>query len=62
MADTISQINIPGVRRLKSGKFREIFDLGTLDSDLTPPVPVLPDNVIRKTTEKRLEVLTRLTA
>ena len=28
MADTISQIDIPGVRKLKSGKVREVFDLG----------------------------------
>ena len=28
MADTITQIDIPGVRKLKSGKVREVFDLG----------------------------------
>src|SRR5882672_10309694 len=28
MADTITQIEIPGVTRLKSGKVREVFDLG----------------------------------
>jgi phosphoribosylaminoimidazole-succinocarboxamide synthase len=28
MADTISQIDIPGVRKLKSGKIREVFDPG----------------------------------
>jgi len=36
--------------------------LETLDWDKTPPGPVLPDEVIRKTTEKYLEALTRLTA
>jgi phosphoribosylaminoimidazole-succinocarboxamide synthase len=36
--------------------------LETLDWDKTPPGPVLPDTVIRKTTEKYLEALTRLTA
>jgi phosphoribosylaminoimidazole-succinocarboxamide synthase len=36
--------------------------LETLDWDKTPPGPVLPDSVIRKTTEKYLEALTRLTA
>jgi len=35
--------------------------LETLDWDKTPPGPVLPDSVIRKTTEKYLEALTRLT-
>ena len=35
--------------------------LETLDWDKTPPGPVLPDDVIRKTTEKYLEALTRLT-
>src|ERR1041385_7406880 len=28
MADTITQIEIPGVTKLKSGKVREVFDLG----------------------------------
>src|SRR6266446_7347106 len=28
MANTITQIDIPGVKRLKSGKVREVFDLG----------------------------------
>ena len=28
MANTITQIDIPGVRKLKSGKVREVFDLG----------------------------------
>ena len=28
MADTITQIEIPGVKKLKSGKVREVFDLG----------------------------------
>ena len=36
--------------------------LETLAWDKTPPGPVLPDNVIRQTTEKYLEALTRLTA
>ncbi len=36
--------------------------LETLDWDKTPPGPVLPDPVIRRTTEKYLEALTRLTA
>jgi phosphoribosylaminoimidazole-succinocarboxamide synthase len=36
--------------------------LETLDWDKTPPGPVLPDSVIRKTTEKYLEALTRLTS
>jgi len=36
--------------------------LETLDWDKTPPGPILPDTVIRKTTEKYLEALTRLTA
>jgi phosphoribosylaminoimidazole-succinocarboxamide synthase len=36
--------------------------LETLDWDKTPPGPVLPEEVIRKTTEKYLEALTRLTA
>ena len=35
--------------------------LETLDWDKTPPGPVLPDDVVRKTTEKYLEALTRLT-
>ena len=36
--------------------------LETLDWDKTPPGPVLPDTVIRKTTEKYLEALKKLTA
>jgi phosphoribosylaminoimidazole-succinocarboxamide synthase len=36
--------------------------LETLDWDKTPPGPVLPDDVIRKTTEKYLEALKKLTA
>jgi phosphoribosylaminoimidazole-succinocarboxamide synthase len=36
--------------------------LETLDWDKTPPGPVLPDAVIRKTTEKYLEALKKLTA
>ena len=36
--------------------------LETLDWGKTPPGPVLPDDVVRKTTEKYLEALTRLTA
>ena len=36
--------------------------LETLDWDKTPPGPVLPDTVIRKTTEKYLEALPRFTA
>jgi len=36
--------------------------LETLDWDKTPPGPVLPDDVIRKTTEKYLEALMKLTA
>ncbi|MGD1017747.1 MAG: phosphoribosylaminoimidazolesuccinocarboxamide synthase [Verrucomicrobiia bacterium] len=36
--------------------------LETLDWDKTPPGPVLPDTVIRKTTEKYLEALTKLTS
>src|SRR5271169_6347345 len=28
MANTITQIDIPGVKKLKSGKVREVFDLG----------------------------------
>jgi phosphoribosylaminoimidazole-succinocarboxamide synthase len=36
--------------------------LETLAWDKTPPGPVLPDDVVRKTTEKYLEALTRLTA
>jgi phosphoribosylaminoimidazole-succinocarboxamide synthase len=36
--------------------------LETLDWDKTPPGPVLPDDVIRRTTEKYLEALKRLTA
>jgi phosphoribosylaminoimidazole-succinocarboxamide synthase len=35
--------------------------LETLDWDKTPPGPVLPDTVIRKTTEKYIEALNRLT-
>jgi phosphoribosylaminoimidazole-succinocarboxamide synthase len=35
--------------------------LETLDWDKTPPGPILPDDVIRKTTEKYLEALMRLT-
>ena len=35
--------------------------LETLDWDKTPPGPVLPDDVVRKTTEKYVEALTRLT-
>jgi phosphoribosylaminoimidazole-succinocarboxamide synthase len=34
--------------------------LGTLDWDKTPPGPILPDAVIRKTTEKYLEALAKL--
>jgi len=51
------------------GKSQPSFDkqfvrdyLETLDWDKTPPAPVLPDEVIRKTTEKYLEALKRLTA
>jgi len=36
--------------------------LETLDWDKTPPGPVLPDDVVLKTTEKYLEALTRLTS
>jgi phosphoribosylaminoimidazole-succinocarboxamide synthase len=36
--------------------------LETLDWDKTAPGPILPDDVVRKTTEKYLEALTRLTA
>ena len=36
--------------------------LETLNWDKTPPAPILPDNVVRKTTEKYVEALTRLTA
>jgi phosphoribosylaminoimidazole-succinocarboxamide synthase len=36
--------------------------LETLDWDKTAPGPVLPDDVVRKTTEKYLEALARLTA
>jgi phosphoribosylaminoimidazole-succinocarboxamide synthase len=36
--------------------------LETLDWDKTPPGPVLPDDVVRRTTDKYLEALTRLTA
>jgi len=36
--------------------------LETLDWDKTAPGPVLPDDVVRKTSEKYLEALTRLTA
>ena len=36
--------------------------LETLDWDKTAPGPVLPDDVVRKTTEKYVEALTRLTA
>ena len=36
--------------------------LETLDWDKTPPGPVLPDEVIRKTTEKYVEALKRLTS
>jgi phosphoribosylaminoimidazole-succinocarboxamide synthase len=36
--------------------------LETLDWDKTPPGPVLPDEVVRKTTEKYLEALARLAA
>jgi phosphoribosylaminoimidazole-succinocarboxamide synthase len=36
--------------------------LETLAWDKTPPGPLLPDDVIRKTTEKYVEALTRLTA
>jgi phosphoribosylaminoimidazole-succinocarboxamide synthase len=52
----------------KPGKPQPSFDkqfvrdyLETLDWDKTPPGPVLPDGVIRKTTEKYLEALRRLT-
>jgi len=52
----------------KPGKPQPSFDkqfvrdyLETLDWDKTPPGPVLPDDVIRKTTEKYVEALTRLT-
>jgi phosphoribosylaminoimidazole-succinocarboxamide synthase len=51
------------------GKAQPSFDkqfvrdyLETLDWDKTAPGPVLPDDVVRKTTEKYLEALTRLTA
>jgi phosphoribosylaminoimidazole-succinocarboxamide synthase len=50
------------------GKSQPSFDkqfvrdyLETLDWDKTPPGPVLPDEIVRKTTEKYLEALTRLT-
>jgi phosphoribosylaminoimidazole-succinocarboxamide synthase len=36
--------------------------LETLDWDKTAPGPVLPQDVVRQTTEKYLEALTRLTA
>ena len=36
--------------------------LETLDWDKTPPGPVLPDDVVRKTTEKYLDALTKLTS
>ena len=36
--------------------------LETLDWDKTPPGPVLPEEIVRKTTEKYLEALARLTA
>jgi phosphoribosylaminoimidazole-succinocarboxamide synthase len=36
--------------------------LETLDWNKTPPGPVLPDDVVHKTTEKYLEALTRLTS
>ena len=51
------------------GKLQPSFDkqfvrdyLETLDWDKTAPGPVLPDDVVRKTTEKYVEALTRLTA
>ena len=51
------------------GKSQPSFDkqfvrdyLETLDWDKTPPGPVLPDDVVRKTSEKYLEALNRLTA
>jgi phosphoribosylaminoimidazole-succinocarboxamide synthase len=55
--------------RYTPGKPQPSFDkqfvrdyLETLDWDKTPPGPVLPDEVIHKTTEKYLEALKRLTA
>ena len=51
------------------GKSQPSFDkqfvrdyLETLDWEKTPPGPVLPDDVVRKTSEKYLEALNRLTA
>ena len=51
------------------GKSQPSFDkqfvrdyLETLDWDKKPPGPVLPDEIVRKTSEKYLEALTRLTA
>ena len=51
------------------GKLQPSFDkqfvrdyLETLDWDKTAPGPVLPDDVVRRTTEKYVEALTRLTA
>ncbi len=51
-----------------AGKSQPSFDkqfvrdyLETLDWDKTPPGPVLPDEIVRKTTEKYIEALTRLT-
>jgi phosphoribosylaminoimidazole-succinocarboxamide synthase len=50
------------------GKSQPSFDkqfvrdyLETLDWNKTPPGPVLPDEIVRKTTEMYLEALTRLT-
>jgi phosphoribosylaminoimidazole-succinocarboxamide synthase len=36
--------------------------LETLDWNKTAPGPILPDDVVRRTTEKYIEALTRLTA
>jgi phosphoribosylaminoimidazole-succinocarboxamide synthase len=51
-----------------AGKSQPSFDkqfvrdyLETLDWDKTPPGPVLPEEIVRKTTEKYVEALTRLT-
>jgi phosphoribosylaminoimidazole-succinocarboxamide synthase len=51
------------------GKPQSSFDkqfvrdyLETLDWNKTAPGPVLPDDVVRRTTEKYIEALTRLTA
>jgi phosphoribosylaminoimidazole-succinocarboxamide synthase len=52
---------VPGKPQLSFDKQFVRDYLETLAWDKSPPGPVLPDDVVRKTTEKYLEALTRLT-